>query len=255
MSGRDLEAEARERVEKEAREQGWTPKDEWQGDPARWKDAKQFVEDGEKINSALKGRIDRQQAQIDSLLATNKQHHEFMQQSVDREKREKEAAIKELEKVREQAVTDGDGKAFTDADRQISELRQPEPQQNGSGLSPESSRWVGQNQWYGKDREMTDFADSFSDVLANKGYVRESEAYFDALTDEVEKRFPDEFGNKNRHRPSSVETGGNRKTDSGKKTFDDLPKEAKDAYARFEKDIPGFTKEEYVENYDWEGEI
>ena len=39
--------------EGEAREMGWRPKEEWQGEPEKWRDAKEFVERGE-----LYGKID-----------------------------------------------------------------------------------------------------------------------------------------------------------------------------------------------------
>ena len=39
--------------ESEAREQGWKPKEEYEGDPEKWRPAKEFVERGE-----LFGKID-----------------------------------------------------------------------------------------------------------------------------------------------------------------------------------------------------
>ena len=33
--------------EGQAREMGWRPKDEWEGEPEKWRDAKEFVERGE----------------------------------------------------------------------------------------------------------------------------------------------------------------------------------------------------------------
>ena len=39
--------------DKQAREMGWRPKEEWEGEPEKWRDAKEFVERGE-----LYGKID-----------------------------------------------------------------------------------------------------------------------------------------------------------------------------------------------------
>jgi hypothetical protein len=76
-----------------------------------------------------------------------------------------------------------------------------------------------------------------------------------ALYREVGKRakevFKHKLVNSRRDEPSAVEGGGS-KPKKGGKTFDDLPAEGKKAFDRFAKQIPGFTKEDYLKNYVWE---
>ena len=38
----------------------------------------------------------------------------------------------------------------------------------------------------------------------------------------------------------------------GRKTFDDLPDEAQEAYHRFKKLMPDMTKKQYLANYEWD---
>jgi hypothetical protein len=48
-------------------------------------------------------------------------------------------------------------------------------------------------------------------------------------------------------------TGGGGRQQRGRgRTFDDLPQEAKDAYARFAKQDKKFTKEDYLRDYIWD---
>lgn len=51
---------------------------------------------------------------------------------------------------------------------------------------------------------------------------------------------------------STVLGKGDLQADSKAQTWANLPKEAKDAAKRFEKDIPGFTRDQFVSEYEWE---
>lgn len=242
-------SEEERNYEAEARKEGWVPQDEWNGPDDKWKPAQQFVEDGEKIVPILKSKVDRLENRIDEVLTTNQKLNEFHQQSLAKERKAKEELIKELEQVRQQAVTEGDGEAFTRADSQLNELRGGDNYMQQQ-LDPMAEQWLSNNQWYTQNFELGAYADGLADRLRDMGYS--GQAYYDELTKRVKERFPDEFGNKNRQRASSVETGGAPDVDSKSRTFDNLPDEAKKAYERFKRDVPGFTKKQYVEQYDWE---
>jgi hypothetical protein len=242
--------------ETEARKDGWVPLDEWKGDPDQHKSAEQFVEDGEKITGILKSKLTRTEQKVEDLdkrvqelLSTNKQFGEFTKKAQEREKKEKERLISELETLRKKAVDEGDGEAFTNADRQLDELKaQPEPieQINEVGV-----RWLEDNNWYARDDRMAAYADRISDRLREQGYQDQSEAYFNELTTRVKDAFPDEFENKNRNRPNGVESGTGAST-SKAQTWDNLPAQAKAEFKEFQRDIPDFTQEMYLENYEWE---
>lgn len=244
-------AEEERDYEAEARKDGWVPVDEWKGDPDKHKSAEQFVKDGEQINGILKSKIDRLESRINEMADTNRQLNEWSKRQIDKEKKDNEKLIKELTELRKQAVTEGDGEAFARADEQLNQLRtQPEP--SGDGLSPQASDWLSHNSWYGREDELTIYADAVSDRLRAQGYQDQSQAFFSELTTRVKDAFPDRFGNKNREKPTGVESGTPAKADSQARTFDNLPAEAKAQYKRFARDIPNFTKDQYVEQYDWD---
>jgi len=238
--------------EQEARKEGWVPQDEWKGDPDKWKPAERFVEDGKNINGILRSKVDRLEDRVNQLLDSNKQLNEFSQRTIEKERREKEGLIEELKSARKQAITDGDGDAYERASDQIQSLQEdlrPAPEK----LDPEAQAWLSNNSWYESNRKLHAFADGVADQLIASGYTPGSKAYFDELTNQVKETFPEEFENKNRGGAATVETPGKASgKDSNDKTFDNLPPEAKAQYEIFKRDIPEFSKDDYVANYDWE---
>ena len=153
----------------------------------------------------------------------------------------------QLEEVRKQAITEGDGEAFDRADRQINDLKQESYQQ--PQIDPVAKIWLDANPWYETNAKLAVHADGLADRLVAQGYT--GQAYFDELTKQIHDAFPEEFGNKNRSKPSSVESA-TPSSPSSKRTFDSLPADAKEAYAQFKRDIPGFTKQQFVDQYEWE---
>ena len=239
--------------ETEARDQGWRPETEWEGDPPKsgFKTAQQFVEDGEKINPILRNKIDRLESRVEQLLDSNKKFGEFTQRSIDREKKEKAEVVKKLEEARKQAVSEGDGEAFAAADKQLKELDQPDIQPGD--LDPVAKNWLQSNRWYEKDPVLGPYADGIADRLVAQGYTPGSQAYFGELTQRVKDAFPDKFENPNRKKSNGVETDGEKGSEvSGAKTWANLPADAKRECEQFMRDIPGFKKEDYIAQYDWE---
>ena len=249
-----MEERVEERVdernyEDEARKDGWVPLDEWKGDPEQHKSAEQFVRDGEKIAGILKGKLSKLESRVEELTESNRKFGEFTKKAQERDKQEREKLVKELEELRKQAVSDADGEAFAEADRRLTELKRVH---DAPPINEVGERWLSSNQWYVKDERLAAYADRMADRLREMGYDDQSEAYFNELTARVKDAFPDDFGNKNRSRPNGVEAGAGAETDSKARTFDALPAEAKAEYEQFKRDIPGFTKADYVSNYDWE---
>lgn len=233
--------------EAEARAQGWTGPEGWKGDPDKFKTAEQFVKDGENIPAILKSKVDRLEHRVEQLLESNQKFNEMTQKTIEKERKEKQKLVKQLKEVRKQAVADGDGDAFDRAESQLEELRD-DPIQT-QGIDPLAKNWLENNNWYETNGKLAAFADGIADRLVSQGYT--GQAYFDELTKRTKETFPEEFGNKNRKKPTSVD-GGTPPVESSQHTFNDLPKEAKEAFAQFSKDIPGLTKEQYLEAYEWE---
>jgi len=236
--------------EEEAKAQGWSPQEEWRGDPEKWKDAKTFVEVGENILPIVKSKLDRVVTELEEVKSTNKQFGEFFQDFKKREEKEQGKLRAELEALKIQAVTDGDGEAFMKAERELAELNQPAPQQ----MTPVQKGWLAENSWYSTDQVKTAFANDLADRLVLEGYTDQSPAFFKEITRQVKEQFSDDFGNKNRSRPQGVESDVQLAVPSKERSYENLPKEAKDACDRFVKEIPGFKKEDYVKAYEWESE-
>ena len=233
--------------EAEALADGWNP--EFDG-PGK-KDARTFVEDGERISGMLKSKIGRLEERIDSLTHTNAEFKQYTDKQIKRERQEKEAAIANLEKVRAQAITDGDGLAAVQAEKDINTLQKEEVQSPNEAIQQMSQQWVTDNPWYASNKKLGRFADGIADQVIAEGFT--GQAYFNELTRQVKEVFPEEFENPNRKKAGSVESGGDKTVDGSEaRTWANLPKEAKDAAKRFEKDIPGFKREDYLATYEWE---
>ena len=74
---------------------------------------------------------------------------------------------------------------------------------------------------------------------------------YDEVKKEVELRFPDRFENKRRKEPTVVVGDGEPPVKPGKQTFSNLPKDAQESCNQFIKEIPGYTKEQYLKDYQW----
>ena len=231
--------------EKEALDDGWNPN--YDGDNKV--DAKTFVERGEKISGLLKGKIGRLEERIDSLTQTNAEFKKYTDKQIQQEHDKSKKLIEELEKVKAQAITDGDGVAAVQAEKDIQGLQQTE--QPNDQYNQLAQSWASQNTWYAEDQRLSAYADGIADRIIHEGYT--GQAYFNELTRRTKEAFPDDFKNPNRDKASSVDPGGAKEVkDSKAKTWANLPQEAKDAAKRFEKNIPGFKRDEYVNTYEWE---
>jgi len=238
--------------EAEASEQGWTPKEDWKGDPEKWTDSKTFVERGEKIAGILKSRLDKQDAKIQSLQDANKKFGEYHKQTLEAQREKTAKTIAELEVQVAQAVTDGDGQAYTRHNRELNDLKTalPEPDNSVEAWNEQSQQWVGDNPWYNTNRKLGRFADGIAEEVIAEGY--RGTAYFSELTKRVKDEFPEEFENPNKSTPNVVEEGGQRSTTNSKAhTYENLSREEKRVCDGFVAE--GFmTREDYVANYEWE---
>ena len=233
--------------EAEAIKDGWNPNFDGPGK----KDAKTFVEDGEKISGMLKSKIDRLEERIGSLTDTNAEFKKYTDKQREKDHKENERLIAELEAAKAQAITDGDGVAAVKAEREINQLQvDPRPAADEAAYNRMATQWATDNEWYATNKKLSGFANGIADDILREGY--QGQAYFNELTRRVKDTFPEEFKNPNREKASSVETDGSSKGGSKAKTWANLPADAKAAAIRFENDIPGYKREDYVAAYEWE---
>lgn len=235
-------------VEDKARKMGWTPKEEFKGDPEKWRDAAEFVERGENMLPIVKATVKKQERQIAELERTIKEFADYHSKT---EQRAYEKAFKELKAKQIEAVAAGDAKAFAEVDAEMAALHKeaaekPKINVPGQGNDPVYDEWAGRNKWL-EDKALEKEAEAQAIYLRERGDKRTGAEFLDAVKERVKKEYPDKFENPRRNSAQSVE-GAASVAKKGGKTYADLPADAKAACDRFvAKKL--LTKEAYVKQY------
>lgn len=191
--------------EEQAREQGWRPKEEYNGDPNTWRDAKEFVERGE-----LFGKIDtmgKELKETKKALRMLQEHHTKVKEV------EYNRAVQELKSLQKRHLEEGNSDGYLETTELLTDLkaeqkaREVVTQQTGNAPDPRFVSWVQQNQWYAKDVEMRNYADSLGLGYAKTHPELEPDEVLSYVTAEIKTKFKDKFQNPNRTKPTSVEGG------------------------------------------------
>lgn len=247
-------------VEQKAKRMGWVEQEKFKGDPDRWVEAERFIERGETEIPIMRERIKnydstikRQNNDIAKMKETFKDFRSYAQE---REIKAVERAVKDLTAKQRVAVEEGDTKTFDSLEEEKNTLLQEQPTVPEIKASDPDEEifndWVDDgNKWFIDDKDLGKYAASISSYVAEKTGLSGT-ALFDEVKKETQTRFPDKFGNKNKVVPNIVESGTEQAAPvKGKQTYASLPTEAKAECDRFIKTIPDFTKEEYLESYEW----
>ena len=263
-------------VEKEARIFGWVPKEEFRGSDSDWVDAEVFVKRGKEINPILRKnnellmkKLDEKAKEIDSIKASVEEFKVFQQESFERKAAEYEVQIAQLKTQKRDAIAAGDGDLVVDIDDQIDSLKDAqkeakaeakkkaeEPAKTEAQVSipndPDLQSWLGRNQWFGDDVEMTDVANGLGSSVRRQFPHLSGRAFLDKLDEKIVEYFPHKTLGK-KAKGSAVDSTGNVRggTTSGKKSYDNLPDDARQACDRFIKNGWIKSKQEYVDSYDW----
>lgn len=241
-----VEVKADPLVEK-ARQGGWRPKEEWEGDPDQWVDAKEFVsrkplfDKIHSLNKALKDRDDKL-----------KTVSEYATKAFEKGQ---EAAIKELEEKRRAAVESGDIEAFESADKELQEVRKEQadaPKVEPEEIPDDIKDFAKRNEkWFEKDEEMTDYALMRARKYAEQGKPRSE--YLPMVDADVRRVFPAKFENPNKQKPAAVAaSGGEPKVKSY--SYADLSYGQRKIWNSMKK-VPGYTFENYVTDLKAQGDL
>lgn len=237
--------------EHDAQQEGWRPKEEWQGNPEQWVDAKTFVERGEKIAGILKKKVDSLEQRLSAAEVANRKFGEYHKKTIQKERETAEHQVEKMKEKLAEAIEQGDGQAFNMLNDRIHTMQNNMPEPDFETTYDDvTEKWLSENEWYRTDPVLATFADGAADRIRSQGYA--GQAYFNELTRMVKETFPEKFGNPNRNRASSVGEGSpDIDIEVKPKTYEALPKEAKQACDNFV--AQGFmTKEDYVNEYDWD---
>lgn len=202
-------------IEDRAREQGWKPKEEFDGDTSKWVSAETFVAKGElidKIESLGKRLKDN-----DRTIAMLKEHHARVKET------EFKNAVAFLKSQKKEAYENGDVDKIIEIDDKIAEVRDTqkrqqqeiESSQSGEGEAhPDFIAWTNENKWYERNSEMKTDADMIGAAYKRNNPNKTPQEILDHVSGKIRKMYPDEFQNQNRNRPSAVEGGGQRQVAS-----------------------------------------
>ena len=189
--------------EDEARNQGWKPKDEYEGDPAKWRPAKDFVERGE-----LFGKIDHMGKELKETrkaLKMLQEHHTKVKET------EYVRAVDELKALQKRHLEEGNSDGYLETSELLTDLKAEQKAREVVGaaapapVDPRFTEWVGANKWYEKDAEMREYADVVGNGYAQRNPGLDPEDVLVYVSKQVKKQFAEKFVNPNRNKPSAVE--------------------------------------------------
>lgn len=185
-----------------ALEQGWKPKEQFEGDEDTFIDAPEFVRRGE-----LFGKIEHQSRelkQVRQALDALKQHNSKVEQAA------YDRALKSLQDQRRAAIVDGETEEAFKLEDQIEDVKKDRERIAREAAVPavtqapaEFVAWTEKNTWYSKDKVMTAAADKLGTEYAAEG--KSPADVLKLVEKEIREAFPHKFTNANRERPSAVE--------------------------------------------------
>jgi hypothetical protein len=229
-------------IEQRAADQGWRPKDEWDGEPDDWRTAREFLDRGEFFK-----KIDDQNRTIKELRKTQAdfaRHYERMK------KTEFERAIETLKSQKKQALQENDVDSVMDIEDKIDKTKEamknievPEvPNNVAAELNPIFVAWKERNSWYDTNKAMKAYADTIGTSITGMSPT-------DLLAEverQVKEEFAHKFKNPNRQKPGSVEDGGAKGTSKRESSFQ-LTEDERRAMQRFVRQGI-LTEEQYIKD-------
>ena len=245
--------------EQEAKQLGWVPKEDFNGDPDQWRPADAYLKRGKEINGFLRKDLEKIRAahatEIAELRGTLEEFKTFHNSSLADAKKK---VIEELKAAKVEAIEQGDGARVVELDDQIEKVKeaakpvqqtQPEPKENKEYYS-----WLKDNQWYITKRNIFgDAAEEYGHLIHAENPNLKGIDFLNEVTERMKEGFPDLFENPARkdNKTSNSSDGRSPGGKTKKHTYENLPEEAKKACDRFTKQKL-MTQEQYLSEYQWE---
>lgn len=123
----------RAEIEARARDWGWSPKDQWRGNPDGWLDAPEFVRRGEQVLPILQANYRKTETEVRQLRQQNQQIQQQLtaanesikvltDMSTEASRQSAKEKRRELLRAQAQARTDGDAEAEIELGEQIADI-------------------------------------------------------------------------------------------------------------------------------------
>ena len=247
-----------------ALEMGWIPKEEFKGDESKWRPADEYVDRAENLMPILKSQLKKfeekgsqYQNEISELKSTiesqKKTTEKLVQMSSKVGQQAYERAKRDLQSQQAQAVADGDVQRWQQLEDQKDKLEKPEEikVEPTQPENPVFNQWKNTNSWYGQDQDVSLFADSYGETLKRQNPTMAYQEILQAVETKVKDVFPHKFENFNRQQETAVDTSTQRTqtTQTGRKTYNNLPADAKAQCDAFVADGTIKSREDYVKDF------
>jgi hypothetical protein len=220
-----------------------------------------------KNNEKLLKELGEAKKMAEEARESAKEFREYQKQQFEKKAKELESQLEQLKQAKRDAITQGDGDraiAIDDAMDDLKEQRIEAKEELKAAeakaaevpqvtADPTLNSWMDKNDWFGKDTRMTGIANGLGVSLRQENPNLNGQAFLDKLDAELAEVFPEKFGKKRTPNPMEGSPNGTARpsVSSGKKTYANLPAEARAACDKFVKQGL-MTKEAYVAEYDWE---
>lgn len=230
-------------AEEKARESGWVSKEEWTGDPDKWKPAAEFNDRGE-----LFGKIDsmgRELKETKKALKMLQEHHTKVKET------EYNRAVTELKALQKEHLEAGNSDGYLETTELLTDLKAEQKAREvfaqsapvPTGPDPRFTDWVRSNVWYEKDKEMREYADAIGLGYNQQHPDIEPEDVLKYVATQVRGRFRERFINPNKSKPSAVEGGSTTTPRKDTLTLSEDEKKVMNTFVR----AGVMTKEAYLE--------
>lgn len=238
-------------IEQIARDKGWKPEEEFQGDSGTWIPAKEFL-----LREPLFDTIKRQGKELKGLKKTLESMSNQFQTQVAAQVQLK---IRELKEQRREAIQDQDVDRVEQLDEEIasqqSTINETTKQQNQ--LPDEVVEWIAENPWFEKDQELNAWA-----ITHNKTYIQQHPGdiagSLEATAKAVKKAFPEKFEKpKPQTAPNPVPSGDEPKGANGgnKWSVSRLTEDQRNVYNQLVKQHGTLSHDEYFKGLEEIGEL
>jgi hypothetical protein len=203
-----------------ARESGWKPLEEWDGDPEDWVDAKEFNRRGEymdrmKHQSSLIKKLEKKLSKQGQTLSELAAHHQKVKET------EYKRALEELKLQKKEALEYMDHDRVIDIDDRIDDLKRVKESEKTTtvpeGTPPEVQEWIEDNPWYEEDVLLQGAAEALIKKEVSKNpEIEDLRGLLDKVTDRLKQEFPNKFGRKTRQTMPVAEPGNNEPSKTSK---------------------------------------
>lgn len=239
--------------EAEARAHGWTPKEDFKGDPSRWVDAETFARRADEVMPFLKKQLEAVKRENADIKKQAARAAEYFSKA---EERAYERAKAEITAKMEAAVEIGDVAAHRAAQKELDGLERetPKPAQvDQLSVKEALIEFRDENPWYDEGGVARDYADVVAEKYKDRAADMPPAEFFTFVAEKVKERYP-QLGKVKaelRKGVSAVEAPTGRATARGR-SFSDLPVEAQRMCDKWVKSGVIKDRAAYVSTYQWD---